>query len=272
MILRFAFWNINKKPLGKLISKLVDENESDILILIENEMKPHKVVNCLNKNNRNGKFSIPLNFNEKIVLFSRFPSRWVRPLSDEGRYSIKKLIHPLCKETIFVIAHLPSKLYADESDQFANAIRLRQDIDQLENKDGHERTIIIGDLNMNPFDKGVVAADAIHGVMDKAIAAKVARQVNGVRQKFFYNPMWKFMGDDSDGPPGSYFYNTTGQISYFWNTFDQVLIRPSLIKSLLSEELKIITKIGDQSLLTEGGRPDPSIGSDHLPIVFTMNL
>ncbi len=84
-----------------------------------------------------------------------------------------------------------------------------------------------------------------------------------------YNPMWRFFGERADGPPGTHFYAAGGKpIAYFWNMFDQVLVRPDLIDALV--EVAIIDRIGGTSLLNAAGQPDVGVGSDHLPLVFVL--
>ncbi len=62
---------------------------------------------------------------------------------------------------------------------------------------GHRNTVVIGDLNVNPFEDALTAADGLQGVMDRAVAARPARTVQGHAWDYFYNPMWSRLGDDS---------------------------------------------------------------------------
>jgi len=84
--------------------------------------------------------------------------------------------------------------------------------------------------------------------------------------------MWSYFGDISSGPAGTYYYDTGTQVNFFWNMFDQVLIRPDLLDAFQNEEIKILTEVRGNSLLANSGRPDISFGSDHLPILFRLNL
>ena len=61
-----------------------------------------------------------------------------------------------------------------------------------------------------------------------------------------------------------------GPESVFWNMFDQVLIRPSLLDQFAG--VRILTKVGVQSLSNKSGRPDKSLGSDHYPIIFSLKI
>lgn len=59
---------------------------------------------------------------------------------------------------------------------------------------------------MNPFDEGVVKAAGLHAMMTKATANERFRTVQGREYPFFYNPMWGFFGDRTDGPAGTFHY------------------------------------------------------------------
>lgn len=139
---------------------------------------------------------------------------------------------------------------------------------QTEDVVGHQRTVLIGDLNMNPFDKGLVGAQALNAVMTRDLARREERIVANRAYRLFYNPMWGCFGDQTPGPPGTYFYSASG--GYFWNIFDQVLLRPALMDCLV--ELRIVDEDGQDSLLTERGRPRAAELSDHLPLLVRLDI
>jgi hypothetical protein len=132
--------------------------------------------------------------------------------------------------------------------------------------------VLVGDLNMNPFESGVVGANGLHAVMTQERAQRGVRKVGGKEYPFFYNPMWGFFGDLTKGPPGTYHYDSAEQVTYFWNIFDQVLIRPALLQHFDATSLKVISGDEKISLLNEQGIPDKANVSDHLPIVFRLYI
>lgn len=149
---------------------------------------------------------------------------------------------------------------------------MANEIRKIEEKVGHSRTVLVGDLNMNPFQGGVIAANGLHAVMDRTIALRRSRTVQARRYPFFYNPMWGLFGDATAGPPGTHFYENASHDMLFWNMYDQVLIRPDLLPYFHNEELKILTEDDTVSFLTHRGLPDASGVSDHLPILFKLHL
>ena len=102
---------------------------------------------------------------------------------------------------------------------------------------------------MNPFEPGVVAAGGLHAVMSREVASRQSRTVQGRDYRFFYNPMWNHFGDANSPTAGSYFYNASEHVSYFWNLFDQVLIRPELAAPFDPDSLSIVTSAGSRSLV-----------------------
>jgi hypothetical protein len=125
---------------------------------------------------------------------------------------------------------------------------------------------------MNPFEPGVVNANALHGVMTRRIAERNVRVVQGKQYQFFYNPMWGLLGDATPGPPGTYYKARSEHMCHFWNMFDQVLIRPDLLHLFSNEDLEILESNGHTSLLSVQGVPDADVASDHLPVFFRLNL
>jgi hypothetical protein len=125
---------------------------------------------------------------------------------------------------------------------------------------------------VNPFEPGVVSAYGLHGVMSRSTAKRQQRVIQGKPYSFFYNPMWSLFGDHAGGPPGTYYYDSSDFNELFWHMFDQVLIRPDILDRFRNESLQIVTSDGCASLLGDSGRPDGNVGSDHLPLLFSLTL
>ena len=265
------FWNINKKRLFEEIISLCNENAVDILILAEAkpDISDAEVLIALNSGRENV-YIAPFNPSSRLSFFFRYPPESIELVNDEGGIAIRRISPPIGLDILLVALHLRSKLRMKEDDQKFQAVRVSELIQEAESKVGHARTIVIGDLNMNPFEVGVVSADGLHAVMTQTIARKGSRKVQGRNKPFFYNPMWGKMGDSSEGTPGTYYYADSGYVSYFWNTFDQVLLRPALLDFFSQDDLKVISKIGDKDLMTE--QRISKTYSDHLPIIVRLQI
>jgi hypothetical protein len=264
----FMFWNTRGNAVGPLIGRACREQGVDVLILAENSLSSRELLTSLNDH---GEFRF-FSFNQvasSVSFFARLPRESIHPVFDDGRVAIRRIAPPLGPEILVTACHLPSKLHRDTEDQYYRARILRRQITNAEVQVGHRNSLIIGDFNMNPFEAGMIAADGLHAVMDKRLVERSARTIQGESWDYFYNPMWSRLGDESEGPSGTYYYSASHLLSYYWNTFDQVLLRPSLLPYYDSKRLSILSQIGDTSLLGSSG-PIASI-SDHLPIILRLN-
>lgn len=269
-----AFWNINGNDLRPQIRGLVEENRTDLLVLIENELPPIDVLRALNAEGVEFFYcSSPLGVCERIHVFTRFSADLVPVVKENGRCSARRLILPdLGRELLIIALHYQSKSGWSDSNQSAHAATLRNFIEAAEELVGHEDTIVIGDFNMNPFEYGMVQTTGLHAVMDRQVALEGTRVVDGEPYKFFYNPMWSFFGEQGKGDVnGSYFYRKAEPICYFWNIFDQVIVRPGILGFLDEHSLRIVTHIQGVPLTNDRGIVDKRI-SDHLPVAFSLRF
>jgi hypothetical protein len=265
-----AFWNVNAKVSPKTIAVLAQEWDVDILILAENATDRFEILRLLNEDTDRLYFA-DLGESDRLTIFTAFEPEPLCLMGDRPSAAVRHYRLNPGESFLVVAAHLASKLWAKPEDQIFHAVGLGQDIREAEGRVGHSRTIVIGDLNMNPFESGMVGAGGLHGVMDRRIALAGSRKVQGKDHMFFYNPMWSKFGDAGPEPPGTYFRNKGEDVNYFWNMFDQVLVRPALLGSLSTDSVSIVTRVGDLALLTARGRPNSMVGSDHLPIICKLS-
>ncbi|RJP30678.1 MAG: endonuclease/exonuclease/phosphatase family protein [Candidatus Omnitrophota bacterium] len=210
----FLFWNINRQSVLDIVVSLVKENKVDILMLAESELRINTLVAELNI--ACGKtFRYFDKRNSNIDLLSCFPKHSIKILCDYRNISIHRFVPPIGCEILLALMHLPGKLYRDDRDQASMCPRYAQIIENCEEKVGHRRTLIVGDLNMNPFEPGTAGAEGFHAVITRNIARKGSRLVEGKSRYFFYNPMWSHFGDHPNEPAGTYFYQNSKPINYF---------------------------------------------------------
>jgi hypothetical protein len=240
-------------------------------MLAESVIEPTSLLKILNPLGTSKYHYIPQIACEKIEVFTSFPINFISTVFETNRMTIRRLKLPGLTEILLAIVHFPSKLHMKDASQAMESIELANNIRMIEQQVGHTRTVLVGDLNMNPFEDGVVSASGLHGVMSKNIALRGSRVVQSKPYPFFYNPMWHLLGRESDEPPGTYYLHKSEQIVYFWNTFDQVLIRPDLLQFFNIEDLRIVKSDGKNSFLNDDGIPNNNI-SDHLPILFKLEL
>lgn len=268
----FAFWNVHKNSLNRAISNLAHHYNVDVLILAESKSNAGNLLAELNTTDA-PHFHFTFGMCRKIQIYTNFSREFIKPVFESDNLTIRHLQLPARTDILLAAIHFPSKLFFSEASQASECFELARAIRSAEEKLGHTRTILVGDFNMNPFEVGIVAANGLNAVMTKRIASRQTRKLKNREYFFFYNPMWSYFGDGKeDNPGGSYYYERSENVLYYWNLFDQVLIRPSMMPFFPGENLKILSKIGSQSLISENGIPDKVGASDHLPIVFELKL
>src|SRR5271166_3815155 len=265
-MVNILFWNLHRKPLQNHLAGLVKAYPIDLLILAENVLPLPTILTALN-GERPGYKMRPWSICNKITVFTRFHADFLKPEVEDERFLICSLNLPARTEALLAMAHLSSKMHSDDHDQLARCQLLSKGVNDAEEKVGHRRTILVGDLNVNPFEAPVASAIGLHAVMSRQVATKNTRKIQDKEYRFFYNPMWRHFGEHLDGPPGTYYYASSRHVTYFWNIFDQVLVRADLIRNFPDRELRILTSIGEINLLGANGLPNKETSSDHLPMI-----
>lgn len=268
----FLFWNLKRKPRQSLVANLALRHNIDVLMLAECIIPPDVLLIALNQSNRVEFDYAPSPGCEKIKIFSRFSRQFIPPVLEHSRLTIRHLKLPGMVNILLSVVHFVSKTYWSSSSQAAECSNLSQSIKLAEKETGHSRTVLVGDLNMHPFEEGIVNANGLHGVMSRQIAQRGSRIVQGNEYSFFYNPMWGLLGDASSDSPGTYYESRSEHTAFFWHMFDQVLLRPDLLQAFSNADLKILHSDGHTSFLTQSGLPDEGIASDHLPVLFKLRL
>ncbi len=280
-MISFLFWNlmgrqetnraVRRDTVRDHLIRMAPIFDIDVFLFAESAFEPTAFTAALN-GTKIGAFHSPPSHSRRIQLYTRFPPGAVADQFDnsDGRLTIRRLTTPSGAEILLAVLHFQSRRNWKPSEQALQATNTQREISETEDVVGHRRTVLVGDFNMNPFDPGLIGAQALNAVMARELAQNEERTVAGQPYRFFYNPMWGHFGDRTPGPPGTHFYSSAGPESVYWNMFDQVLLRPGLMDSLA--ELRILDSDGHGPLVTERGRPRSSTASDHLPILFRLDL
>lgn len=164
-------------------------------------------------------------------------------------------------------------LYQQGDEQRECAIALRLDLERAEAKWENPISIVMGDLNANPFDAGIVGVYGLNATPSRRFAESMFRRFNGRHYRYLFNPMWRFLADKT---PGTYHKSDfSAPIRYDWYLLDQVLVRPALLRLFdKGDEKDLLILISDgQSDLIEKDTGIPIEGlSDHLPLLFRFYL
>jgi hypothetical protein len=280
-MLTVLFWNVGGKALETPLVSMVRRYAVDVVILAECPWNDPSLALLLSSA---GQFHPPhptVSFDIlRILTRDSIPRPLLR--REFTRYLMLTILPPGAPELILVATHLPSKRHRSADGQMTDQLLLGHSVREMETLVGHERTILMGDLNANPFEPGVVAATGLQAVMNRQLARVEGRILDGIRYPYFYNPMWGYYGDETHAahppgtpnhrPSGSCYYPAADPVWYYWNLYDQVLLRPALIASLLPNSVRLLTEEGPDRFLGANGRPNRTDYSDHLPLVVTLNV
>lgn len=276
-VIKCLFWNINKKNLVQEIVESSLENEIDVIMLAEaDNLDSQYLIGQMARHNRKfiKKDLVPKN--KGIMLFTGGNVK-ANVYKEEKHFSVYK-IHEEKRNYLLVVLHLTSAMFKNEFARAQKTNIISRTINKLEEscKDEAQKagesdysTIVVGDFNLQPFSDGVIGAYGFNAVMDADIAKKISRTVDGQQVNFYFNPMWHLMGK-REGIPGTYYsYSDQEDKSFYWYTYDQVLLRPALIDHFRWEEFGIIKQIGTKDLI-RSGKIYKERYSDHLPIKFEV--
>ena len=190
--MRFLFWNVKKNPIGPILLKIVQEHSVEIVILAECS-DPDAILVDLNSE---AKYPFHLTDSQgtRVVIYTSFSPEFINTTHSDKFFTIRHISLPLKKELLLAAMHLESKLHRSDVHRWGKARDVSTRIRQVESELGISRTVLVGDLNMNPFDMGVILADGFHAVMTQDIARQKDRAIGSERYPFFYNPMWGRFG------------------------------------------------------------------------------
>ena len=264
----FMFWNLHNNPeTFPIINCILDEYDVDICILTE---YPQNDISSYSIKEGYLLYTSP-SVNHKMYFIHKKDINLNIGQDIDNRMSLRNISLDNEMKINLISCHLHDKIYNPEEDRKYIFRHYSNKIIEFEEEKECDNTIIVGDLNIDPYDTIMFSADIFNTTMNKKIARNIQRRFQGHDYKYFYNPMWKFFNDSNYLISGTYYYSKNQLVSYKWHIFDQVLIRPSLIRKFDEDKLKIITTVSSYRLLKNNGAINKNI-SDHLPIVFSINL
>lgn len=266
--MRIIFWNVNKKDLTSFICSITASTNADIVVLNENRVSCMKTLQAL-QDNVSKDFYYPNTSptsEKRFHCFCRNSELDLSEIHSGYRTSVRKIKIGLHTVLLALIHGVDMRNHDSESRQsFAQSIA--DEMRFITQDKGTNKLILLGDFNMNPFDRGMNLAKGINAMMTKSCVERGYRTYQEKDYDLYYNPMWGLFGDNTDGPAGTV-YNTSNQGPYGWSILDQVVINHSIVE--LFNDVRILTKAGAKSLTNAKGRPDANNASDHFPILVSF--
>lgn len=260
---RIIFWNVNKNDLTNSVCAIAASTDADVIVLSENIIPSTDTLQRL-QSEVSENFYYPEVISEKrFHCFCKDRTLDLSEIHSGSRTSVRKLKIGQNRLLLALIHGFDPRNYDSESRQsFAQS--LAGDMRLVKSQQKTNKLVLIGDFNMNPYDRGMNLAVGLNAMMTKACTSRGQRRLDEESYDFYYNPMWSLFGDNTDGPAGT-IYDTSNQGPYGWSMFDQVIIHHSIVE--LFHEVKIMTEAGTESLMNRNGRPNANNASDHFPIL-----
>jgi Endonuclease/Exonuclease/phosphatase family len=274
---RFLFWNFHvrndtHRP-EAVLARIVLSHKVDLVMLAECNVPQSTILDELNGDHTS--YSYLESPNRRFRIFASFPGEFLEPFDEVEHMCVWQLRLPAMQEVSLAMIHFPDRRNHPPDEQRSIAFGLADFLRRVEARAGHRRTVLVGDFNMNHFETGIVDIKCFGAMMTRSLARKHARD-DPEQVPRFYNPMWSRFGDLSAGPPGTYYHRQSGYTNTYWHTLDQVLIRPDLIRAFKEDSLQVLTKVpsegGEIDLIREKRKHWEVVVSDHLPLLFEMNL
>jgi hypothetical protein len=200
MKVSFLFWNLCRGKGPDLLASLgrFAAQGIDVFLFAEGPDDPKKLEAELSSSAARP-YRHAESKNARVLFFSSLQGAiWTDRFEDTlggSRITAQELELPGTLGLLIVGAHLDAANFESAGGQAERARLLAGELRRIEQDVGHDRTILVGDLNMNPFDDGLVSTTALHAVMSKDLIGSV-RKIEA-RKEFppFYNPMWSCLGD-----------------------------------------------------------------------------
>ncbi len=189
-----------RQSLADRVAALANEHGADIVAVSEMDSDDVTLAAALNA----------AGFTRRVTaapaattVFSRLPAGskcFVR--SEAERSTAFEVQTPGRLPVLVVTCHLRSRLFAQNAhlDAYSSARRLAHFVEDVERRRKHSRTVLIGDLNFDPFDTAAVAIDALHGVPSRAVAAREKREIAGPCSSVLLQPVLELAGRRNTRP------------------------------------------------------------------------
>lgn len=192
-------------------------------------------------------------------------------IKEEKHFSSYKIIDKGVTVLLNVV-HLISAMQKDEKARNRRADNVSDLIRKIEEtvfRADEFKSIVVGDFNLQPYSQGIAGVFGFNATMSIMKARKQYRRVDGEKRYFYFNPMWKIMGDNKLVQGTYYVDNDQQDLSMFWYSFDEVLIRPYFIDMFNWEYFGVVENTENYSLI-KGHKIDKISFSDHLPFKFEI--
>mgnify|MGYP001025613030 CR=1 FL=1 len=209
--------------------------------------------------------------NSKLRLFCK-KSIKISPRKENKNYSSYKIMDSNEEIILLNIIHLTSAMYKDEESRNERARTTSDELRKIEEEifgDSEYKSIVMGDFNLQPYSRGISGIWGFNATMSIPKAKRKIRLIGGEKKFYYFNPTWHLMGRNQM-IQGTYYLDSNQQdLSMFWYSFDEVLIRPCFIDKFNWDFFSIVERTKDFNFISNH-KINKKDFSDHLPIKFEI--
>lgn len=172
--------------------------------------------------------------------------------------------------------HLSSRLHGGAEDPVHDLETVADELKKYRATNLHVEEIILGDFNLEPHQEELQKRTVLHGNRSlNFVAEQEAKRPDYERYRILYNPAWRLYGTEAPPHGSLYFTKGKGKRGGPWFVLDQAFFSSGLVSrpakvQLLTNVICANTQAVRSLLSKKVNQPDCKIGSDHLPIVWTV--
>jgi len=261
--MRFIYWNTKKNSDASVILEILNEEFPDVLFLSETEES--LILNILSQlDSINYKhFENPGCDRIKIIARKNLNVS----LSKQSTYY--SALRDSENDVTIVSVHLPSQLYQNIDGLKGFMRDFRHEIDQEIGSSVNDNIILIGDFNINPFDKPMIDFDGFSASNSKTLKKESVHLSK--RKSLYYNPTWMLYAKNNF--PGTIYYRRPSAFSYDvleHHFLDQVLLSYNMSQNIFSEKISILEKTTHHTFFDATSNSIKL--SDHLPLIYEYKI
>ncbi|MEO1031548.1 MAG: hypothetical protein AAFX55_09090 [Bacteroidota bacterium] len=250
--------------MDEIIAKAVKEKDIDILVIVEPHEFPTNLLLTLNSEGND--FYYNADSCSHVQIFSKFIDPQFSLIQEFDRTVGWKYRSPYGDSLNIIVTHFHDKFHNDEEDQDVKLDELIKEIQIIEDSSDIDKTLLIGDLNIDPYNRLCYGPKGLNSIMCRKTVKRLGERKG---RKLFYNASWNLLGD-KDHTPGTYYRTSAG--TKYWSVLDQIMMRSGLIDQFDPSSIRVLNYIFEEALVSINDIPRSEKYSDHLPIYFEIKI
>lgn len=261
--MKLIFWNTKKHTDFSTMLEILSQERPDILFLAETAES--LIVSNSTLLNTNGYEYFENPGCDRILIVKQTDLKL--SLGKQSTYYSAIVNHT---ENVKVISvHLPSQMYQSMDSLKSHFRDFRSEIDIEFGSALTENIIVIGDFNVNPFEKPMIDFDGF--AASNSIKLKKEAVNLKVRKALYYNPTWTLY-QNNNFPGTKYFKRpSTSSFDVLEHHFlDQVVLSYHMSQRITFEKIGLIHKTSNY-IIFDVAKNSIQL-SDHLPLIYEYKI